>query len=129
MSGVDQIWLKRWCNTWRSALRLAQKEREVVYYTTGCKPRELQYVPTPKRQSAAALPRNLKRLMAEREMDVPTLAATAQVSASTIRHYLRGGGYERGTPEAWPNPGLTTLLVIAQALAVGIEVLVEERNG
>ena len=79
-------------------------------------------------QSAAALPRNLKRLMAEREMEVPTLAATAQVSASTIRHYLRGGGYDRGTPEASPNPTLTTLLAVAQAMGVGIGDLVEERE-
>jgi DNA-binding XRE family transcriptional regulator len=102
---------------------LAQKEREVVYYTTGCKPRELQYVPVLKRQSATALPRNLKRLREEKGWSVSRLAKEAEVSASTIR------GIEQGVGEfGIPNPTLLVLLKIAIALEVGIEELVEEQK-
>ena len=121
MSGVDQSWMERWCDTWRSALRLARKRG---------------YVPTPKRQSAAALPRNLKRLREARGWTVAELAEAAQVSASTIRAMETSGNYD--IPEAGraggkgptydPNPTLSSLLAVAEALEVGIGDLVEERE-
>ena len=82
----------------------------------------------PPLQSAAALPRNLEWLMADRGLTPVQLADKAHISASNIRHLLRGTGYERGTPEASPNPTLTTLLAVAEALGVGIEDLVEGRE-
>ena len=74
-------------------------------------------------QSAAALPRNLKRLREQRGWSIPTLAAESSVSASTIRGIERG----RGT-FAVPDPLLTTVLKLALALGVGVEALVED-NG
>ena len=76
-------------------------------------------------QSAASLPRNLKRLREQRGLTVGALAIRTQckfygpVSASTIRAIERTGG-------AGPNPCLTTLLALALALEVGVEALVEE---
>ena len=130
MSGVDQAWLKRWCDTWRSALRLAQKEREVVYYTTGCKPRELQYVPVPKRQSASALPRNLKRLREEKGLTVFQLALVSGVSASYLRWLENAGNPAKilPAPGDMVNPGIVICLKLAQALGCGIQDLVEERE-
>ena len=75
----------------------------------------------PIRQSAAALPRNLKRLREQRGLTVAGLSRAAvdrdgRVSASTIRAIEHGA----------TNPTLSTALALALALEVGIEALVEE---
>ena len=117
MSGVDQSWMERWCDTWRSALRLAQKKRGAVY-TTGCETRELQYVPVPKRQSASALPRNLKRLMDAHAWTVGRLSKASGVNRSTIRNALKA--------DKAHNHTLDVILRLAEALGVGREELVKE---
>ena len=83
--------------------------------TTGCR------LPVPPRQSAAALPCNLKRLREQRGLTVAELSRAAvdrdgPVSRSTIRAIEHGA----------TNPTLSTALALALALEVGIEALVEE---
>ena len=81
-------------------------------------------------QSAATLPRNLKRLREARGLTPTQLARKAGVSASTVR------GMEMpwrvadssGLVNTPPNPTLMSMLAVAAALGVGIEVLVEERE-
>ena len=123
-----------WYDAWRDFLKkgrpapdtqtTADRERSLTTWHVQCRPPLV--LPPP--QSAAALPRNLEWLMADRGLTPVQLADKAHISASNIRHLLRGTGYERGTPEASPNPTLTTLLAVAQALGVGIGDLVEERE-
>jgi lambda repressor-like predicted transcriptional regulator len=72
-------------------------------------------------QSAAALPGNLKRLMAERGWDVRRLSREAEVSVSTIRGILNGI-----YPTSVADPLLSTCLKLAYALHVGVEELVRE---
>ena len=72
-------------------------------------------------QSAASLPRNLKRLREVRGLSITALAAESGVSASTIRGIEQG----RGTCAA-PDPLLTTMLKLAHALGVSVAALVEE---
>jgi DNA-binding Xre family transcriptional regulator len=74
-------------------------------------------------QSAAALPRNLKRLMAERRWNVVSLAIASGVSGSTIRGILTGT-----PPTSVADPLLSTCLKLAQALEVYLDQLVEERE-
>ena len=94
----------------------------------------LSKMPPVRGQSASALPRNLKRLREARGWTVAELAEAAQVSASTIRAMETSGNYdipETGRaggkgPTYDPNPTLSSLLAVAQALGCGIEDLVEE---
>ena len=90
----------------------------------------------PPSQSAAALPRNLKRLRKVKGWTQVQLAIKANVSFRTIQDLeivnncdvpeaKRGGS---GAPTYDPNPKLTTLLAVAQAFGVGIGDLVEERE-
>ena len=87
-------------------------------------------------QSASALPRNLKRLREAKEWSVPELADRAKISVSTIRAMETSGNYnipETGRaggkgPTYDPNPTLSSLLAVAEALEVGIEKLVEEQK-
>ena len=113
-----------WLDAWRAFIKAGRPAPDTYTQATSCKTLQL---PVP-RQSAGALPGNLKRLLAERGLSVEVLAGKAHISASNIRHLLRGTGYDRGTPEASPNPTLTTLLAVAQAMGVGIGDLVEERE-
>jgi len=73
------------------------------------------------RQSAAALPGNLRRLREARGLTVAELSQAAvdrdgHVSRSTIRAIECGA----------TNPTLSTVLALARALRCGIEALVEE---
>ena len=77
----------------------------------------------PIRQSAAALPGNLKRLREAKGWSVRELAERAQVSVTTIREIEAN---DRGFGDIKPNPRLSTLLALARALGCGIEELVEE---
>ncbi len=87
-------------------------------------------------QSASALPRNLKRLREAKGLSPTQLASKAHVSASTIRAMETSGNYdipETGRaggkgPTYDPNPTLTTLLAVAEALGVRIGDLVEVRE-
>ena len=117
-----------WYDRWKAFLRTKRHYPDTGTHTTAYGTATIRCASAAPKQSASALPRNLKRLMAEREMSVEVLAGKAHISASNIRHLLRGTGYERGTPEASPNPTLTTLLAVAEALGVGIEDLVEGRE-
>ena len=110
MSGVDQSWMERWYDTWRSALRLARKRG---------------YVPVPKRQSAAALPRNLKRLREAKGWSVARLARESVVHGSTIMSIEVG---DMAGSQQFHDPKLSTCLKLARVLGVGIEALVEERE-
>ena len=114
-----------WFEQWRDFLKKRRPAPHTYTQTTGCKTLQPLLVP---RQSAAALPRNLEWLMADRGLTPVQLADKAHISASNIRHLLRGTGYDRGTPEASPNPTLITLLAVAEALECGIQDLVEERE-
>jgi len=72
---------------------------------------------------------NLIHLCSEARRLSPTqLAARAKVSASTVRGMETPGDYIEGGKRSDPNPTLTSLLAVAQALEVGIEALVEERE-
>ena len=104
-----------WLDRWRKYISSAQ--RNSWAQTVNISPTVVSRLP----QSAAALPRNLKRLREQRGWDIRSLAAESGVSASTIRGMERG----RGT-FAVPDPLLTTVLKLARALNVGVEVLVEE---
>ena len=78
--------------------------------TTGCR------LPVPPRQSAAALPGNLKQRRIASGWTVNQLAVASHLSESTIREIER---------DIAPNPTLVTLLALARALGVGVEALVE----
>lgn len=77
-------------------------------------------------QSAAALPGNLKRVRESKGLSPMQLASKAGVSTSTVRDMEVGRDYAQGGARSDPNPMLTSLLAVAQALGVGVEVLVEE---
>jgi transcriptional regulator with XRE-family HTH domain len=75
-------------------------------------------------QSAAALPRNLKRLREARGWRVSDLARATQAS-SRVKESVNAGTIrqiERGRHDCL----LTTALNLASALGVGVEALVEE---
>lgn len=88
----------------------------------------------PPRQSASSLPYNLKRLREAKGWSVASLAEKSAVSESTIRAMETGNNYDvpeterrgSGAPTYDPNPTLSTLLAVAQALGVGIEEMVRE---
>jgi len=82
----------------------------------------------PQPQSASALPRNLKRLREARGLSPMQLAARAKVSASTIRGMETPEYYDKSGKWNSPNPTLTSLLAVAQALGIRIEALVEETH-
>ncbi len=107
-----------WLDTWRAFIGAAPPVPRTQTRGNGM----IVLAPRP-RQSASALPRNLKRLMAERGLSVSRLAKEAEVSASTIRGIEQGIG-EFGTP----NPTLLVLLKLAAALNCGIEELVKEEE-
>lgn len=75
-------------------------------------------------QSAAALPRNLRRLREAKGWSVAELAKRSGVSQSTIRTMEPTAAYEAGAAMIDPNPCLSTLLAVAAALQVGVEELV-----
>jgi len=79
-------------------------------------------------QSAAALPRNLKRLREAKGWSPTQLASKAKVSASTVRGMEAPEYYDKSEKWNSPNPTLVSLLAVAVALGVGIEELVEERE-
>ena len=79
-------------------------------------------------QSAAALPRNLKRLREAKGLSPTQSAVRAKVSTSTVRGMETPGEYLLGRMRSDPNPTLTSMLAVAQALGVGIGELVEERT-
>ena len=70
-------------------------------------------------QSAAALPRNLKRLREARGWTVGQLSKASGVNRSTIRNVL--------DIDKAHNHTLEVILRLAQALGVGIQDLLEER--
>ncbi len=107
-------WLDRWrryisstqCNSWTQ--------------TVNTSPTVASRLP----QSSASLPRNLKRLRAQRGLTVAELSRAAvdrdgPVSRSTIRAIERSA----------TNPTLSTVLALARALGCWIEELVEEGGG
>ena len=71
------------------------------------------------RQSAAALPRNLKRLREAKGWTVGQLSKASGVNRSTIRNVL--------DIDKAHNHTLEVILRLAQALGVGIQDLLEER--
>jgi transcriptional regulator with XRE-family HTH domain len=73
-----------------------------------------------RRQSASALPRNLKRLMDAHAWTVGRLSKASGVKRSTIRNVLKAGKAHNHT--------LDVLLRLAEALGVGIQDLVEDRD-
>jgi DNA-binding XRE family transcriptional regulator len=104
-------WLEKWRN-YASTMRHYSGD-----HTGNTAPATVLRVP----QSASALPGNLKRLRAQRGLTVAELSRAAvdrdgPVSRSTIRAIERGA----------TNPTLNTALALAQALGVGVEVLVED---
>ena len=110
----------RWLdNTWKAFIGTAPPVPDTK--TTADGTHTLTFVPVPRYQSAAALPRNLKRLMDATGWKVPKLAQEAGVSQSTIRGILNGT-----PPTSVADPLLSTCLLLAAALGVGIEALVEE---
>lgn len=71
-------------------------------------------------QSTAALPRNLKRLMDAHAWTVGRLSKASGVNRSTIRNVLKAGKAHNHT--------LDVILRLAEALGVGLNALVEERE-
>ncbi len=69
--------------------------------------------------NANAIPENLRRLMAERNISAQTLSYEARLPPSRISQLLRG---------ATLNPTLYTLQSLAAALGVKIDDLVTEAN-
>ena len=77
------------------------------------------------KQSASALPRNLKRLREAKGWSVARLARESVVHGSTIMSIEVG---DMAGSQQFHDPQLRTCLKLAYALNVGIEELVEERE-
>jgi len=104
-----------WLDSWRKYISTSGRTPDTQ--TVNTSPTMICRLP----QSAAALPRNFKRLRQQRGLTVAELSRLAvdrdgHVSRSTIRAIERGA----------TNPTLSTVLALARALNVGIEALVEE---
>lgn len=132
-----------WYDRWKAFLRTKRHYPDSgncgYASTTHTTPGETAIIRWPSlapKQSASALPRNLKRLCEAKGWSVAELAGAAQVSASTVRAMETSGNYDMSETERAlnkkptydPNPTLTSLLAVAQALGVGIGELVEESN-
>ena len=81
-------------------------------------------------QSAATLPRNLKRLREAKGLSPTRLANQAGISASYLR-WLENAGHPAKilpAPGDTVNPGIVICLRLARVLECGIEELVEGRE-
>jgi len=130
-----------WYDRWKAFLRTKRHYPDSgncgYASTTHTTPGETAIIRWPSlapKQSASALPRNLKRLREAKGWNPVQLAGKAHVSASTIRGLETANNYDvpeaercgSGAPTYDPNPTLTTLLAVAEALGCGIEELVRE---
>ena len=107
-----------WLDTWRTFIGTTPPVQDAQTRGNGM----IVLAPRPA-QSAAALPRNLKRLREAKGLRVAELARDSDVSGSTIRVI------EQGIPGGiLANPTLTIMLRLSSALGVGIEELVGERE-
>ena len=105
-----------WLDTWRAFIGTVPPVQDTQTQGDGM----IVLAPRPA-QFASALPRNLKRLMAERRWNVVSLAIASGVSGSTIRGILTGT-----PPTSVADPLLSACLKLAQALEVYLDQLVED---
>ena len=107
-----------WLDAWRDFIGAAPPVQDTQTRGNGT----ILLAPRPA-QSAAALPRNLPRLMQARGWTVPKLARESGISQSTVRGILNGT-----LPTSVADPLLSTCLQLAWALGCGIQDLLEERE-
>ena len=117
-----------WLEFWRTFMRTRRHYPDTGTHTTADGTATIKCTLVAPKQSASALPRNLKRLREAKGLSPTQLASKAKVSASTVRGMEAPGDYDQGGTRSDPNPTLTSLLAVAQALGVGVEALVEERE-
>lgn len=104
-----------WLDTWRAFIGAAPPVQDTQTRGNGL----IVLAPRPA-QSASALPRKLKRLMDAHAWTVGRLSKASGVNRSTIRNVLKAGKAHNHT--------LDVILRLAEALGVGIEELVGERE-
>ena len=112
-----------WLDTWRAFIGTVPPVQDTQTPGDGM----IVLAPRPA-QFASALPRNLTRLREAKGWGPTQLAARAKVSASTVRGMETPEYYDKSGKWNSPNPTLTSLLAVAEALEVGIGELVEERE-
>lgn len=102
-----------WLDRWRAFIGAAPPVQDTQTRGDGL----IVLAPRP-RQSAAVLPRNLKRLMDAHAWTVGRLSKASGVNRSTIRNALKA--------DKAHNHTLDVILRLAEALGVGREELVKE---
>lgn len=105
-----------WLDTWRAFIGTAPPVQDAQTRGNGM----IVLAPRPNKQSASALPRNLKRLMDAQSWTVGRLSKASGVNRSTIRNVL--------TVSKAHNHTLEVILLLAGALGVTLNELVEERD-
>ena len=109
-----------WSDRWKAFMRTKRHYPDTGTHTTADGTATIRGTSVAPKQSASALPRNLKRLMDAHTWTVGRLSKVSGVNRSTIRNVLKPGKVHNHT--------LDVILRLAEALEVGIERLVEDRE-
>ena len=105
-----------WYDRWKAFMRTQRHYPDTGTHTTAGGTTTIRCTSVALKQSAAALPGNLKRLMDAQRWTVGRLSTASGVNRSTIRNVL--------TVSKAHNHTLEVVLRLAEALGVGVEVLV-----
>jgi DNA-binding XRE family transcriptional regulator len=113
----------RWYDCWKAFVGMKRHYPDTGTYTTTDGTVTI-WCPSVQ-QSAAALPRNLKRLREAKGWSVAKLSRESYVHGSTIMSIEVG---DMAGSQRYHDPKLSTCLKLARAMECGVEALVEERE-